>query len=53
MGQGLCPRDRLAERGVRLLVCGQTMVGRNLPRDGFLLFVLVSCDDGGAGQTGG
>jgi len=27
---------------VRLIVCGQTMVGRNLPRDGFLPFVLVS-----------
>jgi len=31
----------LAER-VRLIVCGQTMVGRNLLRDGFLSFVLVS-----------
>ena len=36
------PLDRLAERGVRLIVCGQTMVGRNLPCDGFLPFVLVS-----------
>jgi len=32
----------LAERGVRLIVCGQTMVERNLPRDGFLPFVPVS-----------
>ena len=36
------PLDRLAERGVRLIVCGQTMVGRNPPRVGFLPFVLVS-----------
>jgi len=32
----------LAERGVRLIVCGQTMVGRNLPRDVFLPLGLVS-----------
>jgi len=32
----------LAARGVRLIVCGQTMVGRNLPRDGFPPFVLMS-----------
>ncbi|MDZ7632496.1 MAG: DsrE family protein [Gemmatimonadaceae bacterium] len=32
----------LAAQGVRLIVCGQTMVGRKLPRDGFPSFVLVS-----------
>jgi intracellular sulfur oxidation DsrE/DsrF family protein len=33
---------QLAANGVRLIVCGQTMVGRKLPRDGFPAFVLVS-----------
>jgi len=33
---------QLAAQGVQLIVCGQTMVGRNLPRDGFPSFVLVS-----------
>ena len=32
----------LSAQGVRLIVCGQTMMGRKLPRDGFPPFVLVS-----------
>lgn len=32
----------LSAQGVRLIVCGQTMVGRKLPRDGYPPFVLVS-----------
>jgi intracellular sulfur oxidation DsrE/DsrF family protein len=32
----------LADQGVRLIVCGQTVVGRKLPRDSFPAFVKVS-----------
>ena len=32
----------LAAKGVRLIVCGQTVMGMKLPRDGYPSFVLVS-----------